>query len=109
MGRFICVTVAASYASNFGGRDMNSRASEGLIGRPASPRASGRGRTAAVVQRGALFDRLSETSGVALVCAPAGSGKTVLLHSWVQAAGLQDRLAWVSVRRGEQDSQRFWL
>jgi LuxR family transcriptional regulator, maltose regulon positive regulatory protein len=33
----------------------------------------------------------------------------VLLRSWVQAAGLQDRLAWVSIRRAERDAQRFWL
>ena len=44
-----------------------------------------------------------------LVCAPAGSGKTMLLRSWIEAAGLQDRVGWVSVERGEQDAQRFWL
>jgi LuxR family transcriptional regulator, maltose regulon positive regulatory protein len=64
-----------------------------------------------LVRRGALFERLSaaEPGGVVLVCAPAGSGKTVLLRSWVDAAGLQDQLAWVSVRRGERDAQRFWI
>ena len=44
-----------------------------------------------------------------LVCAPAGSGKTVLLRSWIEAAGWRDRVGWVSVDRGEQDAQRFWL
>ena len=44
-----------------------------------------------------------------LVCAPAGSGKTVLLRSWVEAAGPDERVAWVAVERGEQDAQRFWL
>ena len=44
-----------------------------------------------------------------LVCAPAGSGKTVLLRSWIEAAGLEDRVGWVSVERGERDAQRFWL
>ena len=43
------------------------------------------------------------------MCAPAGSGKTVLLRSWVEAAGPADRVAWVSVERGERDAQRFWL
>jgi LuxR family transcriptional regulator, maltose regulon positive regulatory protein len=64
-----------------------------------------------LVRRGWLFDRLSGegVGGVILVCAPAGSGKTVLLRSWVQAAGLQERAAWVSVERGERDAQRFWL
>ena len=60
---------------------------------------------AGVVPRGALFDRLSAggPGGVTLVSAPAGSGKTVLLRSWVEDAGLSDRVAWVSVERGERD------
>ena len=33
----------------------------------------------------------------------------MLLASWLEAAGLQDRTAWVSVPRGERDAQRFWL
>lgn len=33
----------------------------------------------------------------------------MLLRSWVEAAGLQDRVGWVSVERGERDAQRFWL
>ena len=44
-----------------------------------------------------------------LVSAPPGSGKTVLLRSWIDAVGLGDRVAWVSVERGERDAQRFWL
>jgi LuxR family maltose regulon positive regulatory protein len=47
--------------------------------------------------------------GVTLVAGPAGSGKTVLLRSWVAAAGVADRVAWVSVERGERDAQGFWL
>jgi LuxR family transcriptional regulator, maltose regulon positive regulatory protein len=81
-------------------------------GQPGSPArserlAGGRG----LVQRGALLERLSipaGTGGVVLVCAPAGSGKTVLLRSWVAAAQSQDRVGWVSVERGEQDAPRFW-
>ena len=71
------------------------------------PHSAGRG----LVRRGALFERLSlsEAGGVVLVCAPAGSGKTVLLRSWVEAAGLEDRVGWVSVSRGQRDAQRFWL
>ncbi|MGZ6588885.1 MAG: hypothetical protein ACXVHX_31975 [Solirubrobacteraceae bacterium] len=40
-----------------------------------------------VVGRSALFERLSATApgGVALVCAPAGSGKSVLVSSWADA------------------------
>ena len=64
-----------------------------------------------LVPRRALFERLSAArpGGVVLVCAPAGSGKSVLLRSWVDAAGLGERVAWVSVERGERDAQRFWL
>lgn len=64
-----------------------------------------------VVARPELFERLSAgfDAGVTLISSPAGSGKTVLLRSWIDAADLADRTAWVSVQRGEQDSQRFWL
>jgi LuxR family transcriptional regulator, maltose regulon positive regulatory protein len=33
----------------------------------------------------------------------------VLVRSWIGEPGLADRTAWVSVGRGEQDPQRFWL
>jgi len=42
------------------------------------------------------------------VSAPAGSGKTVLLRSWIGAAGVADRTAWVPVGPDERDPQRFW-
>jgi LuxR family maltose regulon positive regulatory protein len=56
-----------------------------------------------------LFERLSAAAPgtVTLVCAPAGSGKTVLLRSW--AAEWDENLAWVTVDRGERDAQRFWI
>ena len=61
--------------------------------------------------RPALFERLSAVGAgeVILVCAPAGSGKTVLLRSWLASEALVARVAWVSVDRGEHDAQRFWL
>jgi LuxR family transcriptional regulator, maltose regulon positive regulatory protein len=64
-----------------------------------------------LVPRAALFDRLSAggPGGVTLISAPAGSGKTVLLRSWIEDAGMSERVAWVSVERGERDAQRFWL
>jgi LuxR family transcriptional regulator, maltose regulon positive regulatory protein len=43
------------------------------------------------------------------VSAPAGSGKTFLLRSWIGEAGLADRAAWVSVQREERDPQRLWI
>jgi LuxR family maltose regulon positive regulatory protein len=64
-----------------------------------------------LVRRQSLFERLSaaEPGAVILVCAPAGSGKSVLVRSWIEAEGLGERVAWVSVERGERDGQRFWL
>ena len=44
-----------------------------------------------------------------VVSAPPGSGKTVLLRSWIGRAGLAGCVAWVAVGRGERDPQRFWL
>ena len=62
-----------------------------------------------MVLRPVLFERLSAPAPgtVTLVCAPAGSGKTVLLRSW--AAETDEAVAWVTVERGERDSQRFCL
>jgi LuxR family transcriptional regulator, maltose regulon positive regulatory protein len=61
------------------------------------------------VSRRGLFGRLAAAGRVAVVSAPAGSGKTVLLRSWIGAAGLGGRAAWVPVEAGERDAQRFWL
>ena len=44
-----------------------------------------------------------------VVSAPAGSGKTVLLRSWLAEAGRAGRAAWVAAGREERDPQRFWL
>jgi LuxR family transcriptional regulator, maltose regulon positive regulatory protein len=44
-----------------------------------------------------------------VVSAPPGSGKTMLLRSWIGEAGLAGRAAWVTVERDERDPQRLWL
>ena len=44
-----------------------------------------------------------------VVSAPQGSGKTVLLRSWIGEASLAGRAAWVTVERDERDPQRLWL
>jgi LuxR family maltose regulon positive regulatory protein len=62
-----------------------------------------------VVPRPQLFERLNASRRVVLVSAPAGSGKTVLLRSWLQAAGLEERAAWVAVQGTERDHQSFWV
>jgi LuxR family maltose regulon positive regulatory protein len=43
------------------------------------------------------------------VSAPAGSGKTLLLRSWIAETGLAQRAGWVPVHGEERDPQRFWL
>ena len=43
------------------------------------------------------------------MAAPPGSGKTVLLRSWIGQAGLADCAAWVPTERDERDPQGFWL
>jgi LuxR family maltose regulon positive regulatory protein len=60
------------------------------------------------VARPALFDLLERAARITLVSAPAGSGKTVLLRSWIEQRGLKGRAAWVSVERNECDVQKFW-
>ena len=61
------------------------------------------------VSRPVLFERLSAPAPgtVTVVCAPAGSGKTVLLRSWAEET--DDAVAWVTVERHQRDAQRFWL
>jgi LuxR family transcriptional regulator, maltose regulon positive regulatory protein len=46
---------------------------------------------------------------VTALSAPAGSGKTVLLRSWIAGTGLAGRAAWVTAGREERNPQRFWL
>jgi LuxR family maltose regulon positive regulatory protein len=62
-----------------------------------------------VVARPGLFDRLGGPARVTVVSAPPGSGKTVLLRSWIFGTGLGEHAGWVSVGRDERDPQRFWL
>jgi LuxR family maltose regulon positive regulatory protein len=75
----------------------------GAAGTPAAPAVRD-----GVVSRPGLFQRLTQAQRVVQVSAPAGSGKTVLLRSWIAESGLAKRAAWVSVP-GERDPQRFWI
>jgi LuxR family maltose regulon positive regulatory protein len=61
------------------------------------------------VSRPRLFGRLAAQARVSVVSAPPGSGKTVLLRSWISWAGVAGSAAWVPAGRGERDPQRFWL
>jgi LuxR family maltose regulon positive regulatory protein len=62
-----------------------------------------------IVARHDLFDRLTGAGRVTHVSAPAGSGKTLLLQSWIQGTGVVGRVGWVSVPHEELDPQRFWI
>jgi len=62
-----------------------------------------------IVTRGGLFERLAGAARVTVVSAPVGSGKTFLLRSWIDEAGLSDSTAWVSAGRDEPDPAAFWI
>jgi LuxR family transcriptional regulator, maltose regulon positive regulatory protein len=61
-----------------------------------------------VVLRHRLFQRLAAADALTVVSAPAGSGKTSLLRSWIADAGLAEHAGWSTVPRDERDGQRFW-
>ena len=67
--------------------------------------------TARLVARDDLVAHLDMSAArrVTVVSAPAGSGKTSLLRAWAAGPGRAHRVAFVSVRHGEQDAQAFWL
>jgi ATP/maltotriose-dependent transcriptional regulator MalT len=60
------------------------------------------------VARPRLVDRLEEAlaRGLVLVCAPAGSGKTVLLADWARVG--RRPVAWLSLDEADNDPARFW-
>jgi LuxR family maltose regulon positive regulatory protein len=62
-----------------------------------------------VVSRRGLFERLGRAARVSQISAPAGSGKTFLLRSWLFESSLADSAAWVTVHSGEQDPQQLWI
>ena len=64
---------------------------------------------AGLVSRRGLFERLRRAARVTLISAPAGSGKTVLLRSWITEAGLAGHAVWVPVQGQERDPQHFWI
>jgi LuxR family transcriptional regulator, maltose regulon positive regulatory protein len=72
------------------------------LGPPAVPRAT--------VVRPRLLDALSTSveRPLTLLIAPAGSGKTVLLSSWLAAGAAPGRVAWLTVDRPDDDPARFW-
>ena len=82
---------------------MRAVVDEGSVVALASDRVSG------VVERRRLLELLRQPGRVTLLSAPAGSGKTVLLRSWLDEIAVTDSVAWISVDRDERDPQRFWI
>jgi LuxR family maltose regulon positive regulatory protein len=65
--------------------------------------------TGGIVARRDLFARLGKAGRITLVSGPAGSGKTLLLRSWIDEAGMADQAAWLPVRGTEREPEQFWL
>ena len=65
----------------------------------------------ALIDRHDLIATLDRAAGhrVTVISAPAGSGKTSLLRAWADRPGPDRRVAFLSVRPGQQDGQLFWL
>jgi LuxR family maltose regulon positive regulatory protein len=63
-----------------------------------------------VVERPRLFELLDAgvERPVTLVAAPAGSGKTMLLTSWMSAVSPPGPVAWLSLDQGDNDPVQFW-
>jgi LuxR family maltose regulon positive regulatory protein len=61
-----------------------------------------------LITRPRLFALLDEQVPVTLLCAPAGSGKTMLMSSWLANGAAPGAVAWVEVERDETDATRFW-
>src|ERR1700729_3155872 len=55
-----------------------------------------------------LLDR-AVTKRVTVISAPPGSGKTSLLRAWADRSAHLRRVAFVSVDRDEQNTERFWF
>ncbi len=66
--------------------------------------------TSRMIARDELVARLDRAAArkVTIISAAAGSGKTSLLRAWANGQDREHRIAFVQVRRGEQDAQMFW-
>jgi LuxR family transcriptional regulator, maltose regulon positive regulatory protein len=60
-----------------------------------------------IIARHGLLDRLDRAARVTQISAPAGSGKTVLVRSWLSGSGRMDSAACVTAQGGEQDPAEF--
>src|SRR3984957_18072115 len=82
-----------------------------VITTPAAGRTATEQEVNKLIAREDLVARLDRAAAgqVTIISAPAGSGQTSLLRAWSDRPGRTHRVAFVPVRRGEQDAQVFWL
>jgi LuxR family maltose regulon positive regulatory protein len=88
------------------GRTRTTAGPAWMVGSDEAVTGSGAG---GVVARPGLLRRLGGPTRVTVVSAPPGSGKTVLLRSWISQSGLSGRAAWVAAGRDIRDPLRFWV
>lgn len=64
-----------------------------------------------LVQRRPLIERLNSDRDwkLALVCAPAGFGKTTLLSEWIVGGGSHTHIAWLSLDQQDNDPRRLLM
>jgi LuxR family maltose regulon positive regulatory protein len=86
------------------------RVGQGQSDSPTTPGLPGPDAPAWILPRHRLYDRLTAGVGgpLTLVAAGAGSGKTVLLSSWLHAGGPGLPSAWVAVDARRATRQQFW-
>ena len=64
-----------------------------------------------LIGRHDLVATLDRAAGkrVTIISAPAGSGKTSLLHEWAERPAQDGPIAFMTVQPGQHDAQLFWL
>src|SRR5215207_11176920 len=87
---------------------MSPEAAKGLAPTSGSEHTPG---SASLLDRPRLLDLVERgvEGPLTLISAPAGSGKTVLLHEWVAAAAGPESIALVRLAREHSDRRGFWL
>ena len=63
-----------------------------------------------LLERADLLEQLDRavTKRITVISAPPGSGKTSLLRAWADRSTELRRVAFVSVKRDQQNAQQFW-
>ena len=65
-----------------------------------------------IVLRQRLIERIEHSfqsaSGLTLLSAPAGFGKTTLICNWIGQKEMRHHVAWLSVDEGDNNPERFW-